>query len=486
MATRKKETLFALLIIATFSLSGCIGGEVIDDTARDDIENITASNIENQTKITTDITSLATTLDGLSGDLSNLGDELTAKEASLLETISIAEANIASLEAHNTALLITLSGMNESNSNEAGSLQLQIDGNEEEIGSLEQALAQANSDLLAVQSAISSLESTMTNLQSTLLAVEQSVSDNSIEIGENNDALGQILAQVNTLTEDLSELEADMLEALSAFQTNPNHQLIEDLSFSENIEEDFDGDGVIDFSETYRIIELSCTEITFEDLSGTDFGGANIMSTDFRYVDLSLSNLSDAYAEPMACDGYMAGSASPEGDYNATIWDKTMFLHSDLSNALAMYMYAPSIAMAFSILDGANFTDSYFSNETYISFVGDLGMNGSLFDMNSAVNTIFNGSDMMGASLFGNNFTSASFAGTMLTGAEIEENIFTNADFSGADLTGAIGSGNDWSGADLSYADLTDSDLDLSDSTGVIWYFTTCPDGSNTYSGGSC
>ena len=91
-----------------------------------------------------------------------------------------------------------------------------------------------------------------------------------------------------------------------------------------------------------------------------------MMSTDFRYVDLSFSNLSDAYAEPISCDGYMA-DASPEEDYNATIWDKTMFLHSDLSNALAMYMYAPGVAMAFSILDGANFTDSYFSNETYIA-----------------------------------------------------------------------------------------------------------------------
>ena len=482
---KKNATLFAILMIVTFSLSGCIAGEVIDDTARDNIENITASNIENQTKITSDITSLSTTLDGLSGDLTNLGNELTAKEASLLDTISIAEANIASLQAHNTALLITLSSMNESNSNEAGGLQLQIDGNQDEIVSLEQALAQANSDLSAVQSAISSLESTMANLQSTLLAVEQSVSDNSVEIGENNDSLGLLLAQVNSLAEDLSELEADLLEALSAFQTNPNHQLIGDLSYSETFEEDFDGDGVIDISETYRIIELSCTKITFEDLSGTDLGGAHMMSTDFRYVDLSFSNLSDAYAEPISCDGYMA-DASPEEDYNATIWDKTTFLHSDLSNALAMYMYAPGVAMAFSILDGANFTDSYFSNETYISFVEHLGRNGSLFDMNSAVNAIFSGADMMGASLFGNNFTSASFDGAMLTGAEIEENNFTNADFSGSDLTGAIGSGNDWSGANLSYADLTDSDLDFSDSTGVIWYFTTCPDGSNTYSGGSC
>ena len=481
----KNGAFFAIIMIVTFSLSGCIAGEVIDDTARDDIENITASNIENQTKITSDITSLSTALDGLSGDLTNLGNELTAKEASLLDTISIAEANIASLQAHNTALLITLSSMNESNSNEAGGLQLQIDGNQDEIVSLEQALAQANSDLSAVQSAISSLESTMANLQSTLLAVEQSVSDNSVEIGENNDALGLLLVQVNSLAEDLSELEADLLEALSAFQTNPNHQLIGDLSYSETFEEDFDGDGVIDISETYRIIVLSCTEITFEDLTGADLGGAEMMSTDFRYVDLSFSNLSDAYAEPISCDGYMA-DASPEEDYNATIWDKTTFLHSDLSNALAMYMYAPGVAMAFSILDGANFTDSYFSNETYISFVEHLGRNGSLFDMNSAVNAIFSGADMMGASLHGNNFTSASFAGAMLTGAEIEWNNFTNADFSGADLTGAVGSGNDWSGANLSYADLTDSDLDFSDSTGVIWYFTTCPDGSNTYSGGSC
>ena len=116
------------------------------------------------------------------------------------------------------------------------------------------------------------------------------------------------------------------------------------------------------------------------------------MSTDFRYVDLSFSNLSDVYAEPTTCDGYMWNSEENPTNpivYNGTIWDRTMFLHSDLSNVVANNMYAPSVAFAFSNLDDADFSDSYFSNDSSMSFIEDFGTNGSLIDMNSAIGTIF-------------------------------------------------------------------------------------------------
>jgi len=491
--TSKTKTIFAILLMITFSLAGCTGSQVIDESAREDIENLSASNNENQTNLATgisnveiDITALSTSLGTLSGDLTNLGNELTVKETSLLATISIAEESIASLEEHNSALLVTLSGMNDSNSDESNALQLQINENNLEITSLELALVQVNSDLVVVQNTISSLNSTVTNLESTLVTVEQSVGDNSLDITENNEAIYQLSEQLNILSEEISLLEIDLQEALSILYSNPNHDIFNDMTITQTEEYDFDGDGIIDYTATYRMIVLACSEITFEDLSNIDFSGGQMSSTDFRYVDLSFSNLSDVYAEPTTCDGYMTPTDSGLFTYNGTIWDKTMFLHSDLSNVVANNMYAPSIAFAFSNLDDADFTDSYFSNDSSLSFIEDFGTNGSLFDMNSAIGAIFDNAYLSNASLYGNNFTSASFIDAYLDVSEIEMNDFTDADFTGTDLSNGTGYDNVWDGADFSYADLTDSDFDFSGSTGITWYFTTCSDGSNTGSSGSC
>ena len=218
-----------------------------------------------------------------------------------------------------------------------------------------------------------------------------------------------------------------------------------------------------------------------------DFSQGDMSSTDFRYVDLSFSNLSGVYAEPTTCDGYISNSGSePSPPYNGTIWDRTMFLHSDLSDVVANNMYATSIAFAFSTLDDADFTGSDFSNDSYyMDFDEDLG-NGSLFDMNSAIGTIFDNVYFTAASFYQNNFTSASFIDSILVGSEIMMNDFTDVDFTYADLSNGTGYENIWDGADFSYADLTDSDFDFSGSTGITWYFTTCSDGSNTGTSGSC
>ena len=491
--TNKTKTIFAVLLMITCSLAGCTGSEIIDESAREDIENLSASNNENQTNLATgitnveaDITALSTSLGTLSGDLTNLGNELTAKEASLLATISIAEASITSLEEYNSALLVTLSGMNDSNSDEANALQLQIDENNLEIASLELTLVQVNSDLVTIQSTLSSLGTTVTNLESTLVTVEQSVGDNSQNIVDNNEAIYQLSEQLNSLSEEISLLETDLQEALSILYSNPNQDIFNDMTITETEEYDFDGDGIIDYTDTYRMIILSCSEITFEDLSGMDFGTGEMMSIDFRYVDLSYSNLSNVYAEPTTCDGYMSDADPSQTPYNGTIWERTMFLHSDLSNVIANYMYAPSIAFAGSNLDDADFTNSYFSNDSSISFIEDSETNGSLFDMNSAIGAIFDNVDLASASMYDNNFTSASFMDSYLYGSELMMNDFTDADFTGADISNGTGYDNVWDGADFSFADLTDSDFDFSGSTGITWYFTTCSDGSNTGSSGSC
>ena len=43
----------------------------------------------------------------------------------------------------------------------------------------------------------------------------------------------------------------------------------------------------------------------------------------------------------------------------------------------------------------------------------------------------------------------------------------------------------DLSGADLRDADLTGADLSDADLTNVVWYFTTCPDGTNSNDNGN-
>ena len=47
--TNKTKTIFAILLMITCSLAGCTGSEIIDESAREDIENLSASNNENQT-----------------------------------------------------------------------------------------------------------------------------------------------------------------------------------------------------------------------------------------------------------------------------------------------------------------------------------------------------------------------------------------------------------------------------------------------------
>ena len=111
----------------TSVLAGCTGdSEVIDDTAREDIQDITTSNTENQNNMAANISIISSSLEALSTDLSGLNNDLIVKETSLLSTISIAEARMSSLEAHNLFLQVTLAGMNDSNSVEARLLQDQI------------------------------------------------------------------------------------------------------------------------------------------------------------------------------------------------------------------------------------------------------------------------------------------------------------------------------------------------------------------------
>ena len=491
--TKLSTSLIALLMIAGI-FAGCLGGETIDDTARTDIDDLSASTTENQTTMNTDmdsieldVTALSNSLGSLSSDLTSLGNDLTAKETALLSAISTAEESIASLETHNSALMTTLSGMNDSNSAEAQSLQAQITTNAANIATLSTDLQTLTDELAAVQSSIVALSSTVTSLESTLTSVESMATQNAADVDEletasatnaaasatNAAAIADLVDQLATLTEDVDAL-IDAVEDLG----NQNDALYNDLTYT--FEYDWDGDGIVDYSWSLSV--MSCMEISFEDLSYIDFGEAEMLSIDFRYVDLSFTNLSGIYAEPIPCSGI-------HDDYNGTIWDKTMFLHSDLSYAEVVNSYFPASIWAFSILDYANFTDSEFGpleEWSEINFEDGWEGNGTYLEGNSAIGALFDGTGSPYLVALQNNFSMSSFVDSYLFNSSFESNDFTNADFSSADLTNTSGYDNVWDGVDFTYADLTNSTIDFSGATGITWYYTTCPDGSSTGSSGSC
>ena len=496
--TKLSTSLIALLMIAGI-FAGCLGGETIDDTARTDIDDLSASTTENQTTMNTDmdsieldVTALSNSLGSLSSDLTSLGNDLTAKETALLSAISTAEESIASLETHNSALMTTLSGMNDSNSAEAQSLQAQITTNAANIATLSTDLQTLTDELAAVQSSIVALSSTVTSLESTLTSVESMATQNAADVDEletasatnaaasatNAAAIADLVDQLAILTEDI-----DVLYEVLEGSGNQNDALYNDLTYT--VEEDWDGDGIVDYS--YSLSVMSCMEISFEDLSYIDFGEAEMLSIDFRYVDLSFTNLSSVYAEPIPCSGI-------HDDYNGTIWDKTMFLHSDLSYAEVVNSYFPASIWAFSILDYANFTDSYFGPLDWyemdeldqINFEEGWMGNGTYLEGNSAIGALFDGTEMSYLIANQNNFSMSSFVDSNLFNSSFGSNDFTNADFSSADLTNTSGYDNVWDGVDFTYADLTNSTIDFSGATGITWYYTTCPDGSSTGSSGSC
>jgi uncharacterized protein YjbI with pentapeptide repeats len=78
--------------------------------------------------------------------------------------------------------------------------------------------------------------------------------------------------------------------------------------------------------------------------------------------------------------------------------------------------------------------------------------------------------DLYMANLFGANLTGADLFYAYLYGANLTDAALGYANLTGADLTNA-----DLRQADLTGADLTDANL-----SGADWYYTTCPDGTNS------
>ena len=496
--TKISTSLLALLMIAG-AFAGCLGGETIDDTARTDIDDLSASTTENQTtmnadmdSIELDVTALSNSLGSLSSDLTSLGNDLTAKETALLGAISTAEASIASLETHNSALMTTLSGMNDSNSAESQSLQAQITTNAANIATLSTDLQTLTTELAAVQSSLAALSSTVTSLESTLTSVESMATQNAADVDElettsatNAAAIADLVDQITILTEDI-EILWEVLEDLG----NPNEDLFNDNMYTNTVEYDWDGDGVVDYIYSFNLSIMDCMDVSFEDLSYIDFTEAYMGSINFRYVDLSFTNLSNVWAEPIPCSGAMSSDEDNMGDW----MDKTVFMHSDLSHMYAVGAQFPASAWVFSTLDYANFSYVDFSPLQWsdgLNFSSDWwddpAGNFSYFEGNSAISSVFTGANLFNSTFYMNNITMATFNNANLGNSSFYMNDLTNTNFTGADLSQSKDRGdNVWDGANFAFADLTNSTINYSNSTGINWFYTTCPNGSSSGSSGSC
>ena len=90
------------------------------------------------------------------------------------------------------------------------------------------------------------------------------------------------------------------------------------------------------------------------------------------------------------------------------------------------------------------------------------------------------GADLTGANLTRADLGSASLTDTDLTGANLTGASLPGAHLGGASLAGANLTGANLTRADLGSANLTGANLTGATVTGVVWFNTTCPDGSNS------
>jgi len=170
-------------------------------------------------------------------------------------------------------------------------------------------------------------------------------------------------------------------------------------------------------SENNRV-NLNNALLGYTVLEGADLSGAILSNTDFSHANLRDANMSGALMNEA---DLRYANLSNANLYNANLYNADLS-HADLSNAILNYAYLKR-----GVLNEAN--------------LSDVNLTGA--DLNDA---LLYDADLSGADLSNVNFDYAWLNGANLTGADL-------------------------SGADLRYAD---------DLTGVYWYNTICPDGTNS------
>ncbi len=361
-----------VLLLLSTSLAGCASDdEVIDETARIDIENLESELL----MITSDIE----TLQSANSQLNSENDALQSYLDSIVLDLTQVKVNIT----------------------------LQVNSLNHEISQNTNAISELQSENADLATQLTQLDSDQTEmyaqLSSQIADNAQQIADHGELIAESHDHIQGLLVTVSTIQSILDSHQGALFDAASRLDILEDGV---DLSLLANT------DG--------RLI-LTCADLHFADFSNHDlsesyFYGADVRYSDFSYSDLSYSNFS--------YHGYCHGeSHESEAQYflTKTILLGSNFSHADLSNT----------DMRAVIADHGDFSYADFSYS----------------DISNSLEAMYANSDGL---------------------------LYTS--FYGANLTGT----------DFSYADLTGADLDDAILDNAIWYWTTCPDGTNTGPGGWC
>ena len=245
------------------------------------------------------------------------------------------------------------------------------------------------------------------------------------------------------------------------------------------------------------------TIFTGASFSNTNLFGVTILNSELSGADMSNSLISDFYAtnlyscpaslpENFTCVEFDEYSSSHNSSLSIIVGPSTRFsglnaflspyrlreIYSDYSGINLSGLYFPNSEFYHTIMANSNMSYSNISNSRF-------SYNESLYDsLLSQYNSWCEGGYASNSSFYYEDCISERDSEMLdLMGIDKIEDLQYElaADLSGVDFTGAI-----LSNSDFSYADLTDATLTQAELTGVTWYYTICPDGTNTGDSGNC
>ena len=217
--------------------------------------------------------------------------------------------------------------------------------------------------------------------------------------------------------------------------------------------------------------DLNGTSLKGVNLSGRDFSGYDFTGANFNGANLSGTNLSGSTLTDVSGFDLQGCPASMP--------DNWICLENNL--------FGPETTFR-----GLDFSDANLSN---------MDLKGSNFSSANLKNTYFLNTNLTNSYFSYSNFDSIEYHITWYEEdpdnvTEWFEHIGFEGDFddylvelkteSAVDLSNANLSGANLSYANFAYANLTNADLNGADLNGVRWYYTTCPDGTNSGKTGSC
>ncbi len=230
-----------------------------------------------------------------------------------------------------------------------------------------------------------------------------------------------------------------------------------------------------------------CPDVTVS-MVNVSFTGTKISTTLPPEANLLQSNMSDVnFIDFMALDLASCPLSLPETYNCAEIGDKKMIFGpsmdfsdkwitfwdneargADLSEANFSGLYIPNSIFQAVRINDSNMSDSNLSNSNFT--YNHKIYNEQYLEYDACINEGDNCSTYAEAALedWGiDDFSDLKY---------IWSTNLTNVDFTGSNL----------SYSDFSYANMVGAKLKDADLTGVIWYYTICPDGTNTKESGSC